>query len=159
MKVNSIFNAIKLGVLLCNQDGCIIFFNQAYGDFIGCRLCDVKGQHISAVRPGARLIEVLKNKRSLENILRTENGQEYFASIYPVLDGQDLKGSISLVTTIGQIRDTRKDSLTLHEKTQEFEKQEILRTVAIYGNTLEGKKKAANDLGISLATLYNKLSV
>ena len=44
----------------------------------------------------------------------------------------------------------------LKEKVKEFENQYIKKIVNIYGNTLEGKKKAAEVLGISLATLYNK---
>ncbi len=46
---------------------------------------------------------------------------------------------------------------TLAEKVKEFERNEIERTLAFFGNTVEGKKKAAEYLGISLASLYNKL--
>lgn len=40
---------------------------------------------------------------------------------------------------------------------RDFEKQEIIKTINFYGDNIEGKKKAAEALGISLATLYNKL--
>lgn len=40
---------------------------------------------------------------------------------------------------------------------KEFEEKEINKAIDIYGNTLEGKKKAAEALGISLASLYNKM--
>ena len=49
------------------------------------------------------------------------------------------------------------EQLTLAARVKQFEREEVLRVVARYGNSLEGKKKAAAALGISLASLYNKL--
>lgn len=45
----------------------------------------------------------------------------------------------------------------LEEIIREKEISEIKKAVLTYGDTVEGKKKAAEALGISLATLYNKL--
>lgn len=45
---------------------------------------------------------------------------------------------------------------TLSERVKGFEMEEIRKAIAMYGDTLEGKKAAAKYLGISLATLYNK---
>jgi transcriptional regulator with PAS, ATPase and Fis domain len=45
----------------------------------------------------------------------------------------------------------------MKEITRENEIMEIKKALLRYGNTVEGKKKAAKALGISLATLYNKL--
>ena len=45
----------------------------------------------------------------------------------------------------------------LKERIRAFEMREIRQAVATYGDSVEGKKKAAAQLGISLATLYNKL--
>lgn len=60
---------------------------------------------------------------------------------------------------------TRKTSLpntyqekSLKEVLKRTEQEIIQQTLKTYGYTLEGKKKAAKKLGISLATLYNKLS-
>lgn len=47
--------------------------------------------------------------------------------------------------------------LPLSQRVREFERAEIKKLLQQYGDTLEGKKKAAAELGISLATLYNKL--
>ena len=38
-----------------------------------------------------------------------------------------------------------------------MENQLIQKAIHIYGDSLEGKKQASKALGISLATLYNKL--
>jgi transcriptional regulator with PAS, ATPase and Fis domain len=45
----------------------------------------------------------------------------------------------------------------LEEIIKQTEVSEIKKAVLTYGDTVEGKKKAAEALGISLATLYNKL--
>jgi transcriptional regulator with PAS, ATPase and Fis domain len=47
---------------------------------------------------------------------------------------------------------------TLEEIIKEIEAAEIKKALLLYGDTVEGKKKAAKALGISLATLYNKLN-
>jgi len=38
------------------------------------------------------------------------------------------------------------------------EKHSIIKALNLYGYSYEGKKKAAQRLGISLATLYNKIN-
>ena len=40
---------------------------------------------------------------------------------------------------------------------EEIEKYYIEEAVRIYGNSVEGKEKAADALGIGIATLYRKL--
>lgn len=45
----------------------------------------------------------------------------------------------------------------LSDRVREFEKNEINRIIKLFGNDIDGKKKAAKTLGISLATLYNKI--
>ncbi len=55
-------------------------------------------------------------------------------------------------------RQQEDESLTLAQRTRAFEKQVILSLLARNGSSLEGKKKTAAQLGISLASLYNKLN-
>lgn len=45
----------------------------------------------------------------------------------------------------------------LSETVRRIEVQEIKKAINIFGDTIEGKKAAAANLGISLATLYNKI--
>ncbi|MCG4526873.1 sigma 54-interacting transcriptional regulator [Intestinimonas massiliensis] len=49
-------------------------------------------------------------------------------------------------------------ALPLVQRVRAFEKREIQRLLARNGTSLEGKKKTAAQLGISLASLYNKLN-
>jgi transcriptional regulator with PAS, ATPase and Fis domain len=54
-------------------------------------------------------------------------------------------------------RTEEKEELPLAQRVRAFEREEIRKLLQRYGSTLEGKKRAAAELGISLATLYNKL--
>ena len=56
------------------------------------------------------------------------------------------------------IRRSEDTGLTLAQRTRNFEKREIRRLLDKNGAGLEGKKKTAAQLGISLASLYNKLN-
>ena len=47
--------------------------------------------------------------------------------------------------------------LPLSEIVREAEQNYLKKVIEIYGDSVEGKKKAAKALNISLATLYNKL--
>lgn len=50
------------------------------------------------------------------------------------------------------------DARPLAQRVRAFERQEIQRLLEQYGASLEGKRRAAAELGISLASLYNKLN-
>ena len=47
--------------------------------------------------------------------------------------------------------------MTLAQKVQNVEREEIKKAIDRFGNSLTGKKKAAKYLGISLSSLYNKM--
>ena len=47
---------------------------------------------------------------------------------------------------------------TLHQMEAEFSRNRARELVAMYGDTTEGKQRAAAELGISLSTLYRRLS-
>lgn len=85
------------------------------------------------------------NVRELRNIL------EFSAYLAP-------GGNISAGVLPGRL-DGRGEAaqLTLSQRTKEFERREIEKLLQKYGATLAGKKRAAAELGISLASLYNKI--
>ena len=57
----TVLNAMDEGVLIVNEENKIVYFNHAYGDFIGHRLEEVKGVVLTDIRPGAKMPEALKN--------------------------------------------------------------------------------------------------
>jgi transcriptional regulator with PAS, ATPase and Fis domain len=48
---------------------------------------------------------------------------------------------------------------SLKESTKAFQKRLIEQVIQKFGNTLEGKRKASQVLGISLSSLYQKLDL
>ncbi len=51
-----------------------------------------------------------------------------------------------------------KHVLTLQQRVKNYEKMEIMRLLSVNGSDMNGKKKTAAQLGISLAGLYSKIS-
>lgn len=85
------------------------------------------------------------NVRELRNVL------EFAAYLSP--DGAVLPESLP-----GDLLCTQKGPpLTLAQRVKEFERREALKAVERHGSTTQGKRAAAAELGISLASLYNKL--
>ena len=159
MTPEHIFQSIRQGILICDRQSKIVYFNEAYGNFIGKRLTDVKGLPIRQLRLGSQIPRVLDSGRPLECVLRHENGSSYFANIYPIMEGEQINGAISIVTTLSDAsKIEEKDCRSLKERTRQFEQQQIQKLLAIYGEDTAGKRKVAEILDISLASLYNKLA-
>lgn len=154
----SALHAIRQGILICDHSSRILYFNEAYEEYIGVCLEEAKGHRITEYREGAMAPQVLRTGRPVEGILRQEQGREYFASVYPVYEGDQVNGSISIVTSIDQSRSQAAQLTgTLEERVREFEQREIRHMMSVYGSDVASKKRIAAELGISLATLYNKL--
>jgi DNA-binding NtrC family response regulator len=87
--------------------------------------------------------------------LRNGDIEGYFEEDMPQ---ERLDGGIDGMMTASQTGDTGASGTeTLAERVSAFEKREIKRAIKLYGNTTEGKKRAAKALGISLSSLYAKL--
>ena len=158
MNTTSILESLQQGILICNRNARIVYFNDAYGAFIGKRLEDVRGEEIIKYRKHAMVPQVIQSQTPIEGIVRIEEEQEYFASVYPIMEGEVPSGTISIVTTLAQHQlKVKQKTETLAQRVRRFEREEILAEIAYYGGGVEGKKKAATQLGISLATLYNKI--
>lgn len=85
------------------------------------------------------------NIRELKNVL------EFSAYLSP--DGAI--GEESLPENIG--RSSLRDTTPLYQRVRRFERAEIEKALEHYGADLKGKRAAAAELGISLASLYGKL--
>lgn len=159
MQLQFILNYLQQAILICDRNCKILYCNEEYSRFINVPVKELFGKNITEIREGSLIPEVLKSSVPIENVLRTEKDQEYFASIFPIIENEIIVGSISIVTTLDQSKsrvETAKK--TLDERVRKFEKDEINYYLSIYGKDLEGKRRAAKELGISLATLYNKIS-
>ena len=87
------------------------------------------------------------NVRELRNVL------EFSAYLTPsgIITADALPGDL------GRPKPEPSACATLAQRVRAFERQEIQTALEKYGSSLEGKKKAAAALGISLSSLYSKL--
>ena len=79
MNAQSVYSSIKQGILICDEQSRILYFNDSYAAFIGEKLEDVKGRLLREIRPGAIAPQVIKEGRPIQSVLRVEKGKEYFA--------------------------------------------------------------------------------
>ena len=158
MKAKSALQSLRQGIVICDAKGCVVYVNAAYAEFTGIRPEKIRGKRIRDVRVGSLVPKVLRTGEAIEGVYKSDGERSYFASVYPIYEAGEKKGTVSIVTTLEQSWARRRpDGGTLKERVREFERQEIRRTLLLYDDNLEGKKQAAEALGISLSTLYSKM--
>lgn len=157
MKAKSALQSLRQGIVICDAKGCVVYVNAAYAEFTGIRPEEIRGKRIRDVRVGSLVPKVLRTGEAIEGVYKSDGERSYFASVYPIYEAGEKKGTVSIVTTLEQSRARKRPGGgTLKERVREFERQEIRRTLLLYDDNLEGKKQAAEALGISLSTLYSK---
>lgn len=72
-----------------------------------------------------------------------------------IFEQNSLIGTDSIKRKIGAYN--KEENIKLTDLTRSYEKSVILNKIRMYGNDLDAKKKAAEQLGISIATLYRKI--
>ena len=158
MKAKSALQSLRQGIVICDAKGCVVYVNAAYAEFTGIRPEEIRGKRIRDVRVGSLVPKVLRTGEAIEGVYKSDGERSYFASVYPIYEAGEKKGTVSIVTTLEQSRARKRPGGgTLKERVREFELQEIRRTLLLYDDNLEGKKQAAEALGISLSTLYSKM--
>lgn len=158
MKAKSALQSLRQGIVICDAKGCVVYVNAAYAEFTGIRPEEIRGKRIRDVRVGSLVPKVLRTGEAIEGVYKSDGERSYFASVYPIYEAGEEKGTVSIVTTLEQSRARRRPGGgTLKERVREFERQEIRRTLLLYDDNLESKKQAAEALGISLSTLYSKM--
>lgn len=151
MKTNTIFESIEQGILLCDRNGRIVYFNNAYGRFIGKELASVKGTPIRNLRPHCRVPDVLHSALPLEGILRKEGTQEYYVNIYPLIEHGSINGTISIVTTLNlSLRQVQSNPVTLKERVAQFERQEMKKcwTLRTRSKRKKGSRKKTGHFSV-----------
>lgn len=158
MKAKSALQSLRQGIVICDAKGCVVYVNTAYEEFTGIRPEKIRGKRIRDVRVGSLVPKVLRTGEAIEGVYKSDGERSYFASVYPIYEAGEKKGTVSIVTTLEQSRARKRPGGgTLKERVREFERQEIRRTLLLYDDNLEDKKQAAEALGISLSTLYSKM--
>ena len=144
MKAKSALQSLRQGIVICDAKGCVVHVNAAYAEFTGIRPEKIRGKRIRDVRVGSLVPKVLRTGEAIEGVYKSDGERSYFASVYPIYEAGEKKGTVSIVTTLEQSRARKRPGGgTLKERVREFERQEIRRTLLLYDDNLEGKKQAA----------------
>lgn len=107
-------------------------------------------------RPFTLTVDAAERLRSHDwpgNVRELRNVLEFSAYLTPsgIITADALTGDL------GRHKGDLQTDATLAQRVRAFEQREIRKALEKHGSSLEGKKKAAAELGISLSSLYNKL--
>ncbi|MBS4535911.1 sigma 54-interacting transcriptional regulator [Clostridium sp. D2Q-14] len=102
--VKLILNSLYDGILIINEDYIVKYINSSYTRITGVKRENIINRPLLEVRPGARLIDVIKTGKELLRVPRKEGNSEYVVNMSPIKDNQDdIIGAISIVTEINDV--------------------------------------------------------
>lgn len=116
-------------------------------------LSDLSMKYRKEVRLNGNALKVLKEYDWPGNIRELKNIIEF---TFSMAEGNEIKAEHLPINMKNNINENE-NILPLCEIVREAEQNYLKKVIEIYGDSVEGKKKAAKALNISLATLYNKL--
>lgn len=116
-------------------------------------LSDLSMKYRKEVRLNGNALKVLKEYDWPGNIRELKNIIEF---TFSMAEGNEIKAEHLPINMKNNINENE-NILPLSEIVREAEQHYLKKVIEIYGDSVEGKKKAAKALNISLATLYNKL--
>lgn len=95
-----IMNSLGERCIIIDKDGCIVFGNKAYQDYLRKHVPEdcfpIEGKNLLAIRPNAKLPQVLKTGMPLHNSLRFEVSEvPYIVNGYPIYENGELIGAVS----------------------------------------------------------------
>lgn len=97
----AVLDAMQEGVLIIDAQERIVYGNRPMWPFWRRRPAGHRadrGIPLRLLRPGARLPEVLAQKRPILHTPRQESEDIYFVNMYPIFDGAEVVGGLSVVT-------------------------------------------------------------
>lgn len=169
MKAKSALQSLRQGIVICDAKGCVVYVNAAYAEFTGIRPEEIRGKRIRDVRVGSLVPKVLRTGEAIEGVYKSDGERSYFASVYPIYEAGEKKGTVSIVTTLEQSRARKRPGGgTLKERVREFRRQSggqkagrrsaghfAVHAVQQDGEQIKGRKKA-NAAGLKEGMLHGQ---
>ncbi len=179
----SILGSVQDAVEIANSDGYITYVNSTFEKITGIPRAERIGQNIFHVSPESPLALAIRTQKSvqLQKSYIESYGKEIVFNASPIMVRDELHGAVSVfrpLTDVVKLMEELQKSTSviegLYDKVSQLNglselnvsdvmpidkmEQLLLRqALTKFGYSVEGKKKAAKALNISLATLYNKL--
>lgn len=179
----SVLSSINDAVLMANNNGQITYVNKGFHDLTGIAAGDIIGKNIYEWCPDFPVAKALKSTQACNGLKSHIPGsdKELLVNATPILVRGELHGAVGVIKQMPDIIKLMEDLQrstsvieSIYDKLGQInglsdiyvsdimpiEKMEQLllrQALAKFGFSVEGKKRAARALNISLATLYNKL--
>ncbi|MDQ0178013.1 sigma-54 interaction domain-containing protein [Bacillus chungangensis] len=101
--LKGILHSIHDGVLVVDNQGIVRLINPEYTSITGVSADTIINKHLLEVRPGAQLIETLKNGEKREGIYRKEGNKEYVVDMAPVIVNNKIMGAVSICKGVVEV--------------------------------------------------------
>lgn len=179
----SILGSVDDAVQIVDSNGLTTFVNKAFERVTGLSAADMIGKNVLESHPDTPLARFLTTGRKFkgEKCFLGNQNREFNCSVTPIVVRGEIFGVIGvfklqpdivklmeelqrstsiiegLYDKLGQISGLSDYNISDVMPINKMEQILLKQALTMYGYSVEGKKKAAKALNISLATLYNKL--
>lgn len=120
------------------------------------KYCHLFQKKLQAVAP--EVIQLLQDYSWPGNVRELENTVEFMINMME-RDGVLTRETFPQRILADRVNNncSEESAVAAIQRLADLERQEIVQALALYGSTTEGKKRAAGELGIGIATLYRKI--
>lgn len=120
-----ILENVSEGIIAVDADGKIFYVNEKYSKILGVRISSIIGKNIRIIEKGATIIEVLDTGKTIKrknNYVKSLN-KFLDVRIYPIFDGDKLKGAYSIFTDVTEIAELNKEVDRVSQMAQDYNNQ------------------------------------
>lgn len=101
--IKTLFDNLYDGILIIDTDEIVKYINSSYTRITRVAYDDIVGKRLRDVRPGARLHNVLKDKKQIVGAIREEFGIQYSVNMSPIFEDSEIIGAVSVVSNLEDI--------------------------------------------------------
>lgn len=101
--IKTLFDNLYDGILIIDTDEVVKYINSSYTRITRVSYDDIVGKRLRDVRPGARLQNVLKDKKQIVGVIREEFGIQYSVNMSPIFENSEIIGAVSVVSNLDDI--------------------------------------------------------
>lgn len=122
---NNILENVSEGIIAVDSDGKIFYVNNNYSKILGVKISSIIGRNIKVIEKGATIIEVLEKGKSIKKKNNYVKSLDKFldVNIYPIFNGDELKGAYSIFTDVTEIAELNRKMNRVSQIAQTYNNQ------------------------------------